>query len=113
MSKKALIVTTVASTIDQFCRNNINVLLKLGYEVSVHANFVDGNNTSNQRLIEFRHQLKDDGVIIYDSVMQREISKVGKNLTAYKNLNTIINKNNYSIIHCHTPVAAFIARAGS
>ncbi len=32
------------------------------------------------------------------------------NLTAYKQLKTIIDQNNYAIIHCHTPLGGVLAR---
>ena len=32
------------------------------------------------------------------------------NLSAYNELKKIIKENNYDIIHCHTPVAAFLTR---
>ena len=50
--KKALVVTTVASTIDQFCMNDISILLD-NYDVQVAANFTKGNNTSKERINEF------------------------------------------------------------
>ena len=56
MRKKALIVTTVASTIDQFCMNDISILLD-DYDVQVAANFRIGNNTSIERVNEFKDEL--------------------------------------------------------
>ena len=111
MSKTALIVTTVASTIDQFCMNDIHIMQECGYDISVYANFKDkSNNTSEDRLIEFRNQLIRYNIKIYDSIMQRQISRVKESLIAYKDLKENIKSNNYSIIHCHTPIAALITR---
>lgn len=33
-----------------------------------------------------------------------------KNMSAYKELKGIINKNNYQVIHCHTPMGGVLAR---
>ena len=54
--KKALVVTTVASTIDQFCSNDIAILQKK-YRVYVAANFSSGNNTTNRRIEEFKLEI--------------------------------------------------------
>ena len=42
--KKALVVASVASMIDQFTIPNIIELQRLGYEVDVAANFDDGGS---------------------------------------------------------------------
>lgn len=111
MSKSALIVATVASTIDQFCMNNIHVLEELGYDISVYANFTDNsNNTSQKRLVEFKNELIGDNIKVYDSIMERKLSKVKENIQVYKDLKKNIQSNEYTIIHCHTPIAAFITR---
>lgn len=45
----------------------------------------------------------------YDIPFERSPLKFN-NFKAYKQLKTIINKNDYDIIHCHTPVAAMLTR---
>ncbi|MDF2903478.1 MAG: glycosyl transferase group 1 family protein [Bacillus sp. (in: firmicutes)] len=45
----------------------------------------------------------------YNIPIQRSPFKK-KNLFAYKSLKTIINQNQYSIIHCHTPMGGLLAR---
>lgn len=45
----------------------------------------------------------------YDIPFERNPFKAG-NLTAYKKLKQIIDKGQYDIIHCHTPVGAALAR---
>jgi len=54
---KVLITATVASMIDLFNMNNIEILQNIGYEVHVAANFVNDNITSHSRLIEFKKEL--------------------------------------------------------
>ena len=41
MKKRVLMLSTVASTIGQFNRDNIKLLQSLGYEVHIAANFSD------------------------------------------------------------------------
>lgn len=44
--KRALLVASVASMVDQFNMQNIRLLKELGYHVDVACNFVDGNTCS-------------------------------------------------------------------
>ncbi|WP_429714224.1 glycosyltransferase family 4 protein [Bacillus rhizoplanae] len=45
----------------------------------------------------------------YDIPIQRSPFNL-QNFHAYKELASVINKNNYSIIHCHTPMGGVLAR---
>lgn len=109
--KKALVVTTVASTIDQFCMNDISILHE-NYEVEVAANFAIGNNTSLERIHEFKRELKENGIKINEIEFSRKpLSK--SNIVSYKELKKLIENKKYEIIHCHTPVAAMITRLAS
>ena len=107
-NKKALVVTTVASTIDQFCMNDISILQK-SHNVDVAANFNFGNNTSKERVKEFITELERKSIIINDINMSRNpLSK--DNFTAYKEIKRLIESKSFDIIHCHTPVAAMLVR---
>lgn len=105
---KALIVTTVASTIDQFCTNDLEILLE-DYFVEVAANFSFGNNTTKERVAEFKYELIKREVIIHEIQFNRNPFRIS-NLRAYFKLKKIIEQNKYKIIHCHTPVAAMLTR---
>lgn len=106
--KKALVVTTVASTLDQFCMNDISILQE-SHKVFVAANFKVGNNTSIERVKEFKSELQKKNIVINDINMNRRpFSK--DNFNVYKELKKLIEINNFDIIHCHTPVAAALVR---
>lgn len=108
VKKKALIVTTVASTIDQFCMNDISILLD-NYDVQVAANFTTGNNTPEKRINEFKSELIEKDISISDIEFDRSpLSK--NNFIAYKKLKILIKQNKFDLIHCHTPIAAMITR---
>lgn len=108
MNNKALIVTTVASTIDQFCMSDISILQK-SYKVYVAANFKSGNNTSKERMNEFISELQEKNIVINDLCTNRKpLSK--DNFLAYKEIKRLIEKHSFDIIHCHTPIAAMIVR---
>lgn len=105
---KALIVTTVASTIDQFCMNDISILLQ-DYDIQVAANFTAGNNTSEERIKEFKAELGAKNIIINEMDFNRNPVCID-NLIAYKKLKRLIEKNSFNLIHCHTPIAAMLTR---
>lgn len=107
-SKKALVVTTVASTLDQFCMNNINILQKF-YKVYVSANFTIGNNTSIERIKEFTSELYKKNIVINEVNFNRN-SFSKSNYFAYKEIKKFIDDNSFELIHCHTPVAAMLVR---
>ena len=107
--KKALVVTTVASTIDQFCMNDIKVLKELGYTVHVYANFTEGNNTSTSRIEEFKQELQKDDIIINEANLNRSpFSK--SNIIEYFKLKKLLKREQYTVVHCHTPIASVVTR---
>jgi len=107
-SKKALVVTTVASTLDQFCMSDISILQK-SYKVYVAANFSLGNNTSKERVKDFKSELQEKNIVVNEINFNRNpFSK--SNFSAYKEIKKLINDNSFEIIHCHTPVAAMAVR---
>ncbi|MGS2777497.1 glycosyltransferase family 4 protein [Robertmurraya sp. GLU-23] len=106
--KKALVVTTVASTLDQFCMNDINILQK-SYNVHIAANFETGNNTSKERVKEFKSELQRKDIIVNEVNFNRNpFSR--SNLNAYKKIKRLIECSSFEIIHCHTPIAAMLVR---
>jgi glycosyltransferase involved in cell wall biosynthesis len=106
--RRVLLVATVASTIDQFCMNDISILSK-EYIVHVAANFEEGNNTSKERIKEFVAELKERKIIIHEVGFSRNPANIN-NVWAYKSLKNIISNYNFELIHCHTPIAAMLAR---
>ena len=60
--KRALIAASVASMIDQFNMPNIRLLLELGYEVDVAANFTFTGSITKERADEVKKRLSDMGV---------------------------------------------------
>ena len=56
---KALMLASVASMIDLFNEDNINILLDYGYSVDVMANFEEGSITSAERVAQYKQELVD------------------------------------------------------
>lgn len=107
--KKALILATVPSIIQQFNINNIEILQKLGYKVDVAANFQDGGNIDNDRLIKFKKELREAKVNYIDIPFSRSPFSI-QNIKAYKCTKKTINDNKYNIVHLHSPVGGVCGR---
>lgn len=94
MPKKILFVATVDYHFKAFHLPYLEWLQQQGWEVHVAASggmelpYVDRK---------------------YDLPIQRSPFH-RKNVTAYRELKSILDKNNYEIVHCHTPVGGVLAR---
>lgn len=108
--KKALMLSSVASMIDQFNMENINILKNLGYEVHVLANFSFGNTTSDERTKEFKKELEDMGIKVYNVPIPRKITAIKEMISSYKKIKEICKENKYDILHCHSPIGGVLAR---
>ncbi|MFC6333768.1 glycosyltransferase family 4 protein [Paenibacillus septentrionalis] len=108
MKENVLVISTVASTIDQFCMQDIEILQEK-YNVHIAANFEQGNNTSTTRLELFKEEITAKGIEYHHISMKRNPIDID-NFKAGLHLNKLIKKYNYKIIHCHTPVAAMVTR---
>ncbi|MDZ4638356.1 glycosyltransferase family 1 protein, partial [Bacillus cereus] len=100
--KKALIVTTVSPTITSFLIPSIDLLINKGYKVEVATNILDGS---------FRQKIPEE-VVINHIPFSRNIKSLD-NIKAYFKMKKLLNKNKYSLIHTHTPIASFLSRKDS
>ena len=108
--KKVLIITSVASMIDQFLLPNIRLLKSMGYEVEVAANFVRGSTCSEDVIDILRRKLKGMGICCHQVDFERNIVHVLGNARAYTQLEKIIRKNKYAFVHCHSPAGGLLGR---
>ena len=93
--KKALFVATVDSHIELFHLPFLKLLKEKGYEIHVA--------TESDKDIDFC----DKKIKI---PIKRSPFKLISNYRAIKTLKKIITQENYSFIHCHTPVGGVVAR---
>ena len=107
---KALMLASVASMIDQFNMNNISILLDLGYEVHVVADFVDGGTITKERIENLKIRLSDMGVAVFHVAIPRKITAINQIVTAYKEVKKMCDTNCYRIVHCHSPIGGVVAR---
>lgn len=108
--KKVLMVASVASMIDLFNMNNIQILQNLGCTVEVACNFQNGSITSEKRISNFKQELRKKNIKYYDIPIPRSIAKLKDIYSSYSKLKQIINDNNYKLVHCHSPIGGAIAR---
>ena len=98
--KKVLLTATVQSHICQFHKPLVKVLHELGHEVHVAAR----NNLAekNGLMLDFVDK-------VYDIPFAR-VPWNRSNIYAYKLLKEIVQKEEYDIIHCNTPVGGILTR---
>ncbi|MCI8392201.1 MAG: glycosyltransferase family 4 protein [Roseburia sp.] len=112
IKKRALMLASVASMLDFFNADNINILLELGYSVDVVANFEFGSATSKERVAEYRKELKEKGIGIYHVPIPRDLSMIKALYISYRKIKCLMNDNHYSIVHCHSPIGGALCRIG-
>lgn len=112
MLKKALVLASVASMIDQFNMPNIEILQSLGYQVDVVADFVNPGTISAERAEDLQKRLYARSVRVFPVVIPRSMNLV-RILSAYKKVKKIIYQENYDLIHCHSPIGGVIGRTAA
>lgn len=106
-------IATVPSMIGQFNMDNLNILLKLGYEVHVACNFDDVSVWSSERIEKFKKQLDCLNIKWIQVDFARSPYRIDKLVKAYRQVKKLIRKEKYIGVHCHTPVAGLVTRFAS
>lgn len=107
---RALMLASVASMIDLFNRENVELLQLLGYKVDVAANFSHGSITSQERVDVFKKELEGQGIEVYNIPIPRSLVKVKEIINSYHSIKKIVNRNRYDIVHCHSPIGGVLCR---
>ncbi len=108
-TKKALMLASVASMIDQFNIPNIKLLQSLGYHVDVVADFTNPGNISSERAKELSKKLEEMGISVIDIPIPRSLNPFAL-IKAYRLVKSRIFMEHYNLIHCHSPIGGAIAR---
>lgn len=109
IQKKALMLASVASMIDQFNIPNISLLQSLGYEVDVVADFKNPGTITKERAEDLTKRLTGMNVRVIDIPIPRSIN-LHTIFFAYKNVKKLVAKEHYNLIHCHSPIGGAICR---
>ena len=109
MEKRALQLASVASMIDQFNISNIEILQSLGYRVDVVADFTNPGTITKERADNLKKRLIAMDVRVFDIPIPRSLNPKSIQL-AYKKVKSLLYKENYNLLHCHSPIGGVIAR---
>lgn len=107
--RKALIVASVASMIEQFNKDNVDILIGLDYQVFVATNFTAPGNISSERARQLKEELESKSVTCIDLPFHRNPLH-SRNLTAFRMLNELVRVQNIDLIHSHSPTGGLLAR---
>ncbi|MFI3805994.1 glycosyltransferase family 4 protein [Vagococcus fluvialis] len=108
--KKALIVSSVASMIDQFNMDNIKLLKELGYEVHVGTNFDNPGTISMEKSKNLIEILNSQGVQTFQINFSRSPFDLKNNRVAFSDLKELSKKENYDLVHLHSPIGGVLGR---
>ena len=103
-------VATVPSMIGQFNMNNIHILMDMGYQVDVAADFKDTSVWPMDRIERFKALLQEMNIDFFQIDFSRNPLKLNKHIASFKEVIHLIHKRQYSFIHTHTPIASAIVR---
>ncbi|MGL5634258.1 MAG: glycosyltransferase [Sarcina sp.] len=99
--KKVLYVTNTSRMVNAFFIPHMNMLLEQGYDVSCACNVIEGHPIKKDKFIK--------EVDFFDVSFMRNPWSI-KNLKGFMKLYKMQKKNEYDIIHVHSPVAAMFTR---
>lgn len=108
-NKKALMIASMASMLDNFNRNNIKILSELGYEITLAANFEREDSNSKEKVAEFKREMEAEGYRIVQIDFSRKLSNMRGQLKSYQQVKAL-TKNRYDLVHCHSPICAAMTR---
>ena len=107
---RVLVLASVASMIDLFNTENIAILKRLGCKVDVAANFSEGSITSQQRVNEYKEELKEQQIEVLEIPVPRSIFQFSNIIKSYRIVKELAQTRHYRIVHCHSPIGGVIAR---
>lgn len=124
--KSVLIAASVASMIDQFNMPNIELLMGLGFDVDVAANFINGSTCTDKKIRELIERLDKLGADCYQIDFSREVTNFRAIITAFRQLDDLMSGKSvpingtghhragcdrkYAFVHLHSPIAGAIGR---
>ena len=108
--KKALLIASMASMLDNFNRDNINILLSLGYKLTLASNFHTNQDSNSQEKTErFLRDMKEKGAKCVQIDFSRGIIDIKGQWKSYQQVKKLL-KQKFELIHCHSPICAAITR---
>lgn len=110
--KKALVIASVASMLDNFNRENINILLDKGYGVTIAANFHSMEDVNSQEKTgSFIKEMKEKGVRVVQINFARKLRNLRQQTESARQVGKLLEQR-FDIVHCHSPICAAFTRLG-
>lgn len=100
--KRVLVLSDSASLQDLNNRSNLNLLISMDCEIHVGCNFVSGNTTSHERVEAFVNELKGAGIVCMNIRFVASKRTFSNQPAAEEEIEKIIERYNYNLIHCLT-----------
>lgn len=107
---KALIITSVASMVEQFLLPSAQLLQDMGYTVEVACNFESGNTCDAEQIERLKDKLVLLGIKFTQIGFERNVLRLAKNRTAYKQILALLSNDTYEVVHCHSPTGGLLTR---
>jgi glycosyltransferase involved in cell wall biosynthesis len=101
--KKVLIVSNSAGLVSDFLENDIRILKNMGYEIDCACNMLFKGKNSD-------YFFKYYGVKTIDISFPIRNLEIKNIIKTYKKLRIVLDGTKYDLIHCHSTIAAVIAR---
>ena len=103
MKKEVLIIATISSFVECFEMNDIRILQDKGFVVHLAANF------ENDRGRDYFRYFQGYGVVTHQIDFHRSPFNV-QNVKCIKQIQNVLQKGSFRLVHCHTPVGGVIGR---
>lgn len=103
--KKFLIVAHYSRFLVQFEMNNVKILQEMGYEVHYATNY-----EQEDMYADAPQRIREAGVILHQIDFVRSPYRIADNIKAYRQLVSLMEKEKFAGVHCHTPMAGALAR---
>ncbi len=110
VKEQVLILTSVASMIDQFIMPNIKLLIKMGYQVHVACNFKEGSTCPEKQIKLLENKLLELNVLYHQIDFKRDVTRLLDNKKAYIQVHDLMKKNKFVFVHCHSPIGGVCGR---
>ena len=106
--KKVLLMAPMASTLELFCRANIELLRELGYKVHLAANFRSGSGEQLRHNLEYISRAEKEGITVHPIDFERRT--LFRNLGALAKLKMLLREESFDLIHAHTETGGLLLR---
>lgn len=107
--RKALVIASMASMLDNFNLKNIELLDNMGYDIILAANFKCEDSNSDEKINNFYYEMNQKGYKIIQIDFSRYITNIKKQICSFKQLRKLA-EDRYDLIHCNSPICAAMTR---